>query len=598
MNRLIVFLILGLQGFISTSRALPQRLVIALDGISWRDMKALQAGVTYTNGWGSVIFRQAFTTNEGYFPVSRLISTFPSTSDVAWTDIFGDRPLPGYQRTYFSSAANSQIAYNGLTTTVEHERQMHWQVQDNFIRSMGYLQSGATFQFELMQMVNGFLNADSTITNYYVYVRSSDDAQHMDQDILLMLCQLDKQLQDLRATYRASQGHDLQIVILSDHGHNHAGRGERVEVKRFLQKAGYHIANSLNNPKDVVLPTSGIEDWIEVHNAPGETEALAETLMRLKGTDIVAARLQTNRFLVLNTRGERAIIQWDVAKNSFSYSTENGDPLNYLPVVAALKQKGELDADGFASADDWMAETPTNHYPLALERIARGLTRVTLNPATILVSLDNHYVNDGWLVNEGSRLVDCGSTHGALDDINSAGIVMCNFSPTHDTSTSRVAAMFDDFAGLRNYHAEENGAEWVTRDEEAMVRIPRLPFARDYTELTGNQVFLRVWSPMLTNLDDNVSVETTVEKLPTATDQIVGVDPPARISHELHVTFKQAVALPEKSAYERVYGFPPDLVLEPQTLYDITGWVHTANRNVGLFEFTFSTDDQGKPAAF
>jgi hypothetical protein len=598
MNRAIVFLILGLQGFISISRALPQRLVIGLDGISWRDMKALQAGVTYTNGWGSVIYRQAFTTNEGYFPVSRLISTFPSTSDVAWTDIFGDRPLPGYQRTYFSDAANSEIAYNGLTTTVEHERQMHFQVQDNFVRSMGYLQSGATFNFELMQMVKGFLSADSSITNYYVYVRSSDDAQHMSQDILLLLCELDKQLQDLRASYRASQGRDLQIVILSDHGHNHAGRGERVEVKSFLEKAGYRIARSLNNPKDVVLPTSGIEDWIEVHNAPGDTEALAKTLTQLKGTDIVAARLQTNRFLVLNTRGERAIIQWNVAKNSFKYSAENGDPLNYLPVVAALNQKSELDVDGFATADDWMSETMTNHYPMAPERIARGLTRVTLNPATILVSLDNHYVNDGWLVNEGSRLVDCGSTHGALDDINSVGIVMSNFSPTHDTSTGRVAGLFDNFAGLRNYHAQENGAEWVVKSEQAMTRIPRLPFTRDYASLANNQVFLRVWSPLLTNLDDGVSIETTVEKLPTTTDQIVGVDPPERISHELHLTFNQPVAFPEKSPYERVYGFPLDLVLEPLTFYDFTGWVRVANKDVGLFEFTFSTDDQGKPAAY
>ena len=68
-----------------------------------------------------------------------------------------------------------------------------------------------------------------------------------------------------------------------------------------------------------------------------------------------------------------------------------------------------------------MEETMTNHYPLALQRIVRGLTHVTLNPATILVSLDNHYVHAGWLVNEGSKLESCGSTHGALDDINSLG---------------------------------------------------------------------------------------------------------------------------------------------------------------------------------
>lgn len=598
MNRVIFFLLLVFSAFVSTSRALPQRLVIALDGIAYRDMKALQQGVTYTNAWGSVIFRHAFTTNEGYFPVSRLVSTFPSTSDVAWTDIFGDRPLPGYQRTFFSTAANSQIAYNGLTTTVEHERQMNWETDDNFVRSMGYLQSGTTFKFELQQMIKGFLNAQGTNANYYVYIRSSDDAQHMDQDILLMLCTLDGQLQDLSANYAASQGHDLQIVILSDHGHNHAGRGERVEVKKYLENAGYRITRSIHAPNDVVLPTSGIEDWIEVHNAPEATEKLAETLAHLKGTDLVAARLPANRFLVLNSRDERAIIQWNTTNNSYSYSPQKGDPLNYLPVVAALRQKNELDADGFASADDWMNETVTNHYPLAPERIVRSLTRVTLNPATILVSLDNHYVNAGWLVNEGSKLVDCGSTHGALDEINSVGIVMCNFKPTHDTSTMRVASLFGGFPGLRNYRAMETGAEWVTRDEQAKTRIPHLPFDRDSPLLADHQVYLRVWSPWLTNLDDHAALETTIEKMPTTADPIVGADPPRRISHELHLTFNQPVVFPEKTPYERVYSFPANVTLEPLTKYDLTGWVRLANKNVGLFEFTFITDDQGKPGAY
>src|ERR1035438_2535982 len=65
--------------------ALPKRLILALDGISYRDMQALQEGVTYTDLKGRQFHRQAF--NKGYFPVSRIISTFPSTSDVAWTDI-------------------------------------------------------------------------------------------------------------------------------------------------------------------------------------------------------------------------------------------------------------------------------------------------------------------------------------------------------------------------------------------------------------------------------------------------------------------------------------------------------------------------------
>src|ERR1035438_1725803 len=279
MNRFVFLILLAFQAMLSTGVALPRRLVIALDGIAYRDMKALQSGVTYTNIWGSVLHRQAFSSfDEGYFPVSRMVSTFPSTSDVAWTDIFGNRPLPGYQRTYFSTAANSQISLSGVTTTLEHERQMNWQVQSGFIRSMGYIYCAHIFEYEMRELVKNFWNTRNTNAGYYAYLRSSDDAQHLDRDIFPLLCLLDKQLQDLRFRYKAEEGRDLQIVILSDHGHSHAGSGQRVKIRGFLEKAGYRIAQSIVNSNDVVLPTAGIEDWVEIHNAPAETESLAGRL--------------------------------------------------------------------------------------------------------------------------------------------------------------------------------------------------------------------------------------------------------------------------------------------------------------------------------
>lgn len=599
-NRLIVFLLLFFQALVSTSRAVPQRLVIALDGIAYRDMQALQNGVADTNAWGSVIHRQAFTAEEGYYPVSRMVSTFPSTSDVAWTDIFGNRPLPGYQRTYFSIAANSEVNVNGLTSTVEHERQMDWQAGDNITRSMGYIYSVHTFKYELFQLAQNFWDPQYTNADFYIYFRSSDDAQHMDRDILAMLAMLDTQLQSMRARYQREEGHDLQILIVSDHGHNHAGRGKRVPVRSFLENAGYHISRSIQSPNDVVLPTSGIEDWIEIHNAPSQTETLAEQLTKLKGVDVLAARLpdDTNSFLVLNSRDERAIIHWNPANNTYQYSAEKGDPLHYLPLVDALAQKKLLDADGFATADDWMNATMTNHYPLALQRIARGLTSVTLNPATILVSLDNHYINAGWLVNEGSKLESCGSTHGALDDINSLGIILSNFAPTHDTSSDRVASYFDNFPGLRNYRDEENGAEWVTTEEQARTRIARDPFDQDYKLLADDRIFLRVWSPELAGLDEGTPVEATIEKIPHYSQVPVGPDPPPTIANEQYVRFTAPVPFPENCAYEKVYACPSGLTLEPQSEYQISGWVRDGYKKTGLFEFDFCTDDQGHPVAY
>ena len=460
-NRLVLFLLLALPILPTTSFALPKRLIIALDGIAYRDMKALQEGVTYKDTHGFQFHRQAF--HQGYFPVSRMISTFPSTSDVAWTDIFGDRPLPGYQRTYYSDAVNREISVNGITTSMEHEEQMQWEVENGFLRTLGYVYPSHTYRYEVYELVKNFLNTKSEGDNYYTYIRTPDDAQHLSRDIFALLGALDEQLQKLRVLYKAREGRDLEILILSDHGNNHAGVGQRIEIRTFLKNAGYRITNSIMSPKDIVLPTAGIESWVETHNSPVETENLMQLLPHLKGVDVLTAKFpgQTNRFMVMNAKGERATIEWNPAKNSFRYSTETGDPINYLPVVKILSQKHRLDTDGFATADDWMAETLTNRYPLALERIVRGHTCVTLNPATILISLNNHYVHAGWLVKKGSELVTFGGTHGALDDLNSDGILLSSFAPTRDTSSLRVAGLFDGFPGAPKF---SDAGKWRRMD--------------------------------------------------------------------------------------------------------------------------------------
>jgi hypothetical protein len=572
-----------------TTQAVPERLVLALDGVAYRDMVALQAGFTRTNFWGETHQLRAFTEAEGYFPVSRMISTFPSASDVAWTDIFGDRPLPGYQRTYYSSAANSVIELNGVTSTMEHERQMHWQVQNGVVRALGYVYPVHTYRRELSGMAAHFWEMDEGVRDYYVYVRASDDAQHLQRDIFGLLCELDRRLQKLRAEYHARAGRDLEIVILSDHGHNHAGRGRRVQDRAFLERAGYRVTKTITGPKDVVLPVVGVESWVEVHCQPSETEELAQRLCGLAGVDVLAAAVpgQPDSFLVMNTNGERADITWNPALNSFRYSPVTGDPLEYGPVLAALAAGHRLDADGFATADDWLAATVTNRYPLAPERIVRGLTCGALNPATILISLDDRYVNDGWAVHQGSRL-NCGSTHGGLDDRCSDGILLSNFRPTRDTSTSRVAEQFENFPGVRDYRAAEGGAELVTKEEQALTRIARDPFDRDCRQLPGDGVYLRIWSPVLAGLGEADPIAVAIAKVPQYSTS------PGPVLGELG----QPLALPGSNANERIYALPKDWKLEPSAEYTITGWLAGRPKAGRLFTLPIHTGEDGQPVAF
>ena len=351
----------------------------------------------------------------------------------------------------------------------------------------------------------------------------------------------------------------------------------------------------------MVLPTTGIESWVEVHNLPGDTGQLAQLLTHLEGVDIVTARVpdQTNHFLVMNSQGERAVIEWNPEQNAFRYSPEQGDPINYRPVVNELARKNLLDGKGFATADNWMAETLTHRYPLALERIARGLTRVTLNPATILISLKNGYTHDGWLVNEGSELVSLGGTHGALDDLNSDGIVLCNFVPTRDTSTEQVADLFNGFPGVVNYRAVQEGAEWVSGNELALARIVRVPLDRNSKSLPGDDIYLRVWTPRFGGSNADAAVEIKIDKARTFSVARTrrwdadSPDPP-----EGKFTLEHPVLPPDKDSCERVYALPSGLALEPHTTYEISVRIREQAGSKLIFKFSFQTDNRGRPAAY
>jgi hypothetical protein len=65
-----------------------------------------------------------------------------------------------------------------------------------------------------------------------------------------------------------------------------------------------------------------MESWVEVHNAPAETERLVELLSHLRGVDLITGRLADSqtRFLVMNSQGQRATIEWSAARDAFRYA--------------------------------------------------------------------------------------------------------------------------------------------------------------------------------------------------------------------------------------------------------------------------------------
>ena len=117
--------------------------------------------------------------------------------------------------------------------------------------------------------------------------------------------------------------------------------------------------------------------------------------------------------------------------------------------------------------------------------------------------------------------------------------------------------------------------------------------------LPSDGVFLRIWGRSFARLGSDAPVEVTVEKagrfLPA---QIRRGDPKPIEASEKHWTLNHSLSFPGNSSYDRVYELPPDLILEPQKTYRISGRLRDQKKNNRLFKFAFRTDSRGLPAAY
>lgn len=456
----------------------PRRLVLALDGIDYRDIVAARE-------------RGLFS---GFRAPSRLVSTFPSISDIAWHEIFGVQPPRGYQRIYYSTAYNEVIgAALDAIRPIEFEDRMDMAFGAKFHHLGAYLISNTIAKHEIDVAVGDFFKfADrSTI---YVYNVGPDALQHTRGDLLKYLDHLDKKLGELQATYAQRTGRPLEIVVVSDHGHNRAVDAKFLPVVKTLQTRGFRIADELRAPTDVAFSVDGVTTGFGVFALPESVTPVSDLLASMEGVDVVSVRLSDDRFSV-QANGQRAEIERKRGPrgDKFRYLTREGDPLQYASIVDRMQRDKAIDAEGFADSPTWIRYTSSSRYPVALERIVRGHTVVTLNPAPILVSLSDDFRVGLGMVSVANRMRPLGGTHGALSSSNALGVLMTNFRDTHDDLTVSASRQLDGFADLGAVRYKSSGARLT--NSWLLSRDVRGPFhgIPDTASVPAQSAALEVW---------------------------------------------------------------------------------------------------------
>lgn len=353
----------------------PRRLLLGLDGVPHKLMEEARS-------------RGMF---DGFGPPARLLSPFPTMTNVALAAMFAATPPAGYESLYFDRKARELRGGIGKYLG----RRTPDKVPSSYMDELDY-QEPLPFEFLIyvapekvwradMQRFRERFKTAPQNRDYFAFLKATDGLLHAQgpERLDVALQSLDKILKDVRSYC----GDETEIVMFSDHGMN-LEDNRRVPLASTLKQRGFQV----------VIPAFGLCSYAALYcQNQDQIPEVARASAELKGVDFAVYKDGTD-VVVESSRGQ-ARIEYEAPTNSYRYVIATGDPLQLRSY-----------ANGFETDATWFERTAGHHYPNALANVYKSLfTDRVKHTADVLLSMEDGYYY-GW--SPFGRFVRLRATHG------------------------------------------------------------------------------------------------------------------------------------------------------------------------------------------
>ena len=355
------------------SRTRPRRLLLCLDGVPHKIIEAAR--------------------NRGLFdafgPPTRLLSPFPTMTNVALSAMLGATPPAGYESLYFDRSAGE--LRGGIKKYIG--RRTPDKIPSSYMDDLDY-QEPLPFEFliyvapdtvwraDMQKFRERFRSAPQT-RDYFAFLKATDGLLHSQGPARLNIAleSLDKILKEIQSYC----GAETEIVMFSDHGMN-LEENRRTALASTLRRRGFQV----------VIPAFGLCSYAAAYCRDEQRiPEVARATVEIKGVDFVAYK-DDGAVVIESDRGSAHI---ESSEEGLKYVVGSGDPL-------ALGRFGEE----FKTDKTWFAQTADHIYPDAIPNIYKSLfTPRVQHTADILISLKDGYYY-GW--SPFGRFVKLLATHG------------------------------------------------------------------------------------------------------------------------------------------------------------------------------------------
>ena len=377
----------------------PRRLLLCLDGVPHELIRSAQDR-------GLFDFFNAPT---------RLLSPFPTMTNVALSTMLGASAPAGYESLYFDR--KTEQLQGGIRKYLG--RRTPDKIPSSYMDDLDY-QEPLAFEFliyvaaetvwrsDMQRFRERFLDAPHN-RDYFAFLKATDGLLHSQgpQRLSIALESLDSILKEVRRVC----GDQTEIVLFSDHGMN-LQENKRTSLATNLQRHGFEVRSSFNGGRrrSVCVPAFGLCSYAAAYCSAAElVSSVADGLIEEPGVDFVVYR--DGAEVIVNCQQGRARIQQrETNGKRYRYDSTKADPLKLTSIVKMMNVAGEFDSDGFAEDSVWFSHTKSHEYPDALNNIYSSLFQPRVkHTADILISLRDGYYY-GW--SPFGRFVRLAATHG------------------------------------------------------------------------------------------------------------------------------------------------------------------------------------------
>ena len=407
--------------------ARPRRLLLCLDGVP-------HEVITAAKGRGMF---------ENFGEPSRLLSPFPTMTNVALALMLRATPPAGYESLYFDHG--ERRLSGGVRKYIG--RRTPDKIPSSYMDELDY-QEPLAFEFLIYVATERVWRADlrrfrerfrasSPARDFFGFLKATDGLLHKcgPERLAVALRSLEKILREIQDAC----GSETEIVLFSDHGMN-LRDNRRVQLQTRLQRAGFDVKGDLRGRKArprVSTPAFGLCSFASLYCAEeADPKDVADALTELEGLDFSVRREGNGGGVIVQGARGRARIsrREDAGGISYRYERLDGDPLQLAPFMSLMAERGELDEKGFASDAAWLAHTADHTYPDAPANIYGSLCAPRVrHTADILLSFDDGYYYGATAF---SPLIRLRATHGNAQRPSTSAFLMS----THRTFPPHVRA--------------------------------------------------------------------------------------------------------------------------------------------------------------